>query len=120
MISVIVADESVDFAVIYKLRQDGYAVLSISERHAGWPDDLVLEFAFTEQGYLITEDKDFGELTYRLNKPSHGVLLIRLPEADSEQKAILVSAVMRQHSKELWQSFAVLNAQKLRIKPILQ
>jgi len=26
----------------------------------------------------FTEDKDFGEIVYRLNKPAHGIILIRV------------------------------------------
>ena len=83
----IVADESVDYAIVPSLRKIGFDVSAICETHAGWPDWQVLEFAFQENAYLITEDKDFGERTFRLFKPSHGILLIRMPNAESEEKA---------------------------------
>jgi predicted nuclease of predicted toxin-antitoxin system len=62
----IVADESVDFGIISLLRQKGIEVLSIAEKNFGIKDEEVLTIAVKNQSLLITEDKDFGELTYRL------------------------------------------------------
>jgi predicted nuclease of predicted toxin-antitoxin system len=76
MTPLIVADESIDFAVAVSLRDAGFTVYSILEEHPGWPDTDVLRFAFAQNAFLITEDKDFGELTFRLKKPNHGILLI--------------------------------------------
>ena len=44
----------------------------------GAADDDVLALAFNERRILLTEDKDFGELVYRLKKPAHGIILIRI------------------------------------------
>ena len=41
-------------------------------------DKDVLKFAEKEKRILVTNDKDFGELVFRLNKPSYGVVLMRL------------------------------------------
>jgi predicted nuclease of predicted toxin-antitoxin system len=62
----IVADESVDFGIILLLRQKGITVLSIAEESFGIKDEEVLAIAVKNKCMLITEDKDFGELTYRL------------------------------------------------------
>ncbi len=113
----ILADESVDFAIIDLLRKSGFKVRSILEEHPGWPDEQVLQFAFSKQAYLLTEDKDFGELTYRLQKPNYGILLIRLIHLPGETKAPLVVAVLRENANRLLHSFAVLEEGKLRIKP---
>ncbi len=113
----IVADESVDFAIIELLRSAGFAVRAIVEEHPGWSDERVLEFAFREQAFLLTEDKDFGELTYRLKKPNHGILLIRLIHLTGEVKAPLVLEVLQENKNRLLHCFSVLDEGKLRIKP---
>lgn len=74
----IIADESVDYAIIQALRSKGFEIYSILEQSPGIDDRHVLAIANRHKGILITEDKDFGELTYRLNKRHHGILLIRL------------------------------------------
>ena len=114
----IVADESVDFLIVRVLRQAEFPVIAIAEEHAGWPDAKVLELALEQRAFLITEDKDFGELTYRLKKPSHGILLIRLIEGDSETKATQVLALFQADFDRFWNTFSVLEKNKLRIRPL--
>lgn len=43
-------------------------------------DEQILNFAEKNGIVLITDDKDFGELIFRLNKPSSGVIFLRLPK----------------------------------------
>ena len=114
----IVADESVDFAIIRALRTDGFIVQSIAEDHAGWPDYQVLKYAFDQNAYLITEDKDFGELSYRFKQPNHGILLVRLIDESSEEKAEMVLEIIRSNGNRLVNQFSVLETHKLRIRPI--
>ncbi len=113
----IIADERVDFAIIQLLRAAGFSVLAIVEKYQGWPDSKVLDLAFQEKAYLITEDKDFGELTYRLKRPSHGILLGRMMEEPNEEKAALVLQVLQQHLDRLFNAFSVLEKHKLLIRP---
>ncbi len=113
----LVADESVDVAIIAALRVAGYTLRAIVEEHAGWSDDQVVSYAFEENSYLITEDKDFGELTYRLKKPNHGILLLRLPHLLGPAKAALVLDVFERFAPRLANAFSVLDAAGLRIKP---
>lgn len=44
----------------------------------GISDDIVLELANSEGVLLLTADKDFGELVFRLRRVSSGVVLVRL------------------------------------------
>ena len=59
------------------LRDDGHDVTHVLEKIAGATDDEVLLAAYDEGRILLTEDKDFGELVYRLKKPSRGIILLR-------------------------------------------
>ena len=113
---VIIADESVDYAIIQVLREIGFNVISIMEQSPGIEDNNVLEIANVHQGLLITEDKDFGELTYRLNKQHHGILLIRLSGLPRFERINLVSELIKEHAEKLTGKFSVINEQGLRIK----
>ncbi len=62
----LVADESVAGPIITRLRADGHVVRSIREIAQGDPDDMVLRDSVVQAAPLLTEDKDFGELVYRL------------------------------------------------------
>lgn len=77
----IVADESVDFRVVTRLHEIGITVYSIAEETPSITDSHVLSIALENKALLIREDKDFGELVFRLQLPHHGVLLIRIEEA---------------------------------------
>lgn len=87
----IVADEGVDAPVVHKLRKEGHSVTFIAELHPGITDDQVLQMADLEGRFLLTVDKDFGELVYRLKRVHHGVVLIRLEGLALQSKAEMVS-----------------------------
>ena len=73
-----VADEGVDGAVVAELRSEGYDVLYVADMSPGISDDEVLNRANGKQALLVTEDKDFGELVFRLGRIHKGVVLLRL------------------------------------------
>ncbi|MBU1744766.1 MAG: DUF5615 family PIN-like protein [Proteobacteria bacterium] len=53
----------------------------------GISDDTVLELANNEGSLLLTSDKDFGDLVFRLRRLSAGVVLIRLAGLTPAKKA---------------------------------
>ena len=97
----LVIDESVSYELVEILKEANFEVISILETHPGVDDEKVLEVALKEKAILLTEDKDFGELTYRLKKDSYGILLIRLIGLDKEQKCKIVLDVIDAHLPEL-------------------
>ena len=64
----IVADENVDWPVIQRLREDGHEVVAILETEPGSSDHDVLDSANVSRAILLTADRDFGELAYRLDR----------------------------------------------------
>lgn len=73
------ADESCDFVVVTALRTVGHDVSAIVEINPGAEDEVVLALARSESRVLLTEDKDFGLLTYAGGQETAGVVLIRFP-----------------------------------------
>lgn len=69
MKSKIVADESVDFRIVAELRKVGMEVFAICEEQPSIKDNEVLAIAVENDAVLITEDKDFGELVFRIKLP---------------------------------------------------
>jgi predicted nuclease of predicted toxin-antitoxin system len=64
----LLADEGVDKPIVDLLRSSGFDVHYILETYQGAEDETVLQIAHEETRILITQDKDFGELVYRLQK----------------------------------------------------
>jgi len=73
------ADESCDFAAVRALRAAGHDVLAVSEFQQRSVDEELMALALGEERILITEDKDFGTLTFASQHESHGVILLRFP-----------------------------------------
>jgi len=112
----IVADESVDGNIVAHLENKGYKTLYIKKYAQGIPDIQVLEIAVQNKALLITEDKDFGELVYRLRLPHCGILLLRLAGVEEKKKCSLVEFVLSENQTTLNNNFSVLDEEKLRIR----
>jgi len=113
-----IADEGVDAQIVSKLRSEGYDVLYIAEFDAGANDDDILKFANEDDRILITRDKDFGELVFRLNKIHSGIVLNRLFQLDSSRKAALVLKVVNQYKEQLYGSYTVIQPGRIRVRNI--
>lgn len=109
-------DESVDQQIVERLRQDGHEILYVAEMEPGISDDDVLEVANQHGALLLTADKDFGELIFRLNRLSKGVVLLRLAGLSPEAKAMFVSSAIREHGHKLSEAFSVLSPGMVRIR----
>jgi predicted nuclease of predicted toxin-antitoxin system len=110
----IVADESVDFRIVKELRRLDVKVFAICEELPSISDKMVLDIATSKNSILITEDKDFGELVFRLNFLHKGIVLIRMGKA--EFNLAKVAEVIVSHYDELYGKFSILSEKKLRIK----
>ena len=115
----IVADESVDFTVVVSLRLLNYDVYYVAEGNSGIKDEEVLEIAGKENRLLLTADKDFGELVYRLKLSHNGVVLYRLSGLSNEKKALIISSCFQSHSAEMSNQFTVISSNLIRIRKIL-
>lgn len=107
-------DESIDQQVVEELRRDGHDVLYVAETEPGIADALVLNKANEQNALLVTADKDFGELVFRLGRSNSGVLL--LAGVSPERKALIVSAALREHGSELRGGFGVVTPGIIRIR----
>lgn len=103
------ADECCDMGLTAFLRKKGYDVSYISEQGTGAEDDTVLQKAYTENRILITEDKDFGELVFRLRKPAAGVIFIRIPIKQRHLKCLRLEKLIDEYSDRLSGRFVVVD-----------
>lgn len=111
----LLCDESVELEIVARLRKDGHDVDSIRESGPGSSDDEVLAQANQSQSVLITADKDFGELVFRLKHSHKGVLLIRLEGLLPQAKADLVSAMVKKFGTRIIDKFTVIAPAMVRV-----
>jgi len=112
------ADECCDAALVDALRGDGHDVLYAIESLQGATDDDLLARTVSERRILLTEDKDFGELVYRLRRPAHGIVLLRFDVADRAWKVPRLRYLLEQEAERLPDAFVVLEVDKVRIRPL--
>jgi predicted nuclease of predicted toxin-antitoxin system len=112
----LLADEGVDARIVLRLRSEGHDVTYVAELAPGITDDDVLALAKRDGRVLITADKDFGELVFRLRRAASGVVLVRLAGSASDHKADLVAASLRDHGHEMLGAFTVVSPGVVRIR----
>lgn len=112
----VLADECVAVGVVAQLRADGHDVEAVVDAAAGAADDDVLARAAAAGRVLLTADKDFGELVYRLGRAHAGVVLLRLAGMAGADRADLVSAVFRDRAADLPGNFTVVEPDAVRVR----
>lgn len=117
-----VVDENVERQVVERLRLEKHQVWYIPELASGIANGAVLEFANRQGAVLITADKsDFGELIFRSQRTSVGLVLLRFPPVISpDQKAESVAIFVAEYGERLLGSISVLTQQNVRIRPLPQ
>ncbi len=109
------ADECCDFAIVRALRAAGHDVRAVAEEAPQSPDTRVIAEAALEQRILITEDKDFGWLTYVAQADSAGVILVRFPATARQAACEALVALVTHHAAELAGGFTVVQPGQARI-----
>jgi predicted nuclease of predicted toxin-antitoxin system len=112
-------DECCDAGLVRLLRDHGHDVSYVLEEQPGVSDDDVLLRAFNQGRILLTEDKDFGELVYRLKKPSKGIILVRMTVGERNQKWQRLEKLIENYGDRLPGHFVVVDSQKFRFRPLL-
>ena len=114
----ILANENFPADAVSALRDYGHDVAWTRTDSPGISDPEVLDRAQREDRILITFDKDFGELAYRLKLPAlNGIILFRISVSTSKQ--IAKTAVAAIESRSDWSGhFAVVEENRIRMTPL--
>jgi predicted nuclease of predicted toxin-antitoxin system len=112
----LLADEGIDKPIVDILRINGFDVVYILETNRGADDEVILAMANDDKRLLLTQDKDFGELVFRLKNVHYGVILIRLEGYKPALKAEIVLKALVKHKDELINSFTVIQPNAIRIR----
>jgi predicted nuclease of predicted toxin-antitoxin system len=113
----LLADENIPKVIIEALRTSGHDVLAVIDRHAGIPDEAVLELASREQRILVTMDKGFGDRA--IQKPltvSAGIILLRLQMPPTEMAALVLARLSM--AKEWDRLLSVIDQRGVRHRPL--
>ena len=112
-------NECTDIQLVELLRANGFDVLYVMETMRGAKDDLILSRAYAEARILLTEDKDFGELVFRLRKPAIGIILLRFHPGEETHKATRLQQLRQNTTITLVGAFVVLESDRIRTRSLL-
>jgi len=112
----IFVDAGVGRLVVDFLTDAGHDVVDAVNLGSGVEDISLLELANKQGRFIITMDKDFGELAYRSGLPHAGIHLLRMDDASGGDKRNAVQMIFEKHENTLLKAFAVYNKNRLRIR----
>lgn len=114
----LIADENVPRGVILALRDDGLDLVWMSEIGPGTPDEGVLTLSVEQGRILLTFDKDFGDLTFRLGRrAAPGVILLR-PRLRTRESLVMFARAVLAQDHDWAGHFAVAEEGRLRLVPL--
>jgi predicted nuclease of predicted toxin-antitoxin system len=102
------ADECVDAGLVRRLCGAGHDVVYVPEFASGMTDAEVLRRAYDEHRLLVTEDKDFGEIVFRLHLPVPGLVLLRVDPERHLLKWVRLESAVQRFGQRLFGRYAVL------------
>lgn len=109
-------DESIEYRIVTFLRNIGYNTLSVVESFPSLDDKTILSIAYNENRIIITNDKDFGELIYKLQLPHKGIILFRLFEENYQSKEDKLQLILKKFKSKLQNTFTIVSKNKIRFK----
>ncbi len=82
-------------SVVNALQEMGYDAVSVDDQFGpGYPDELVLDFAVTNDYVIVTKDSDFGEMVFHRHMSHAGVIYIR--EEDESAAIAMIREFLEQ------------------------
>jgi predicted nuclease of predicted toxin-antitoxin system len=112
------ANENFPGSAVAKLTASGHDVIWIRTAAPGSKDEDVLAWAVREGRVLLTFDKDFGELTWRVGLPAPcGIVLFRLPMPSPAMVGTMLAALIDERAD--WAGhFTVIEPGRIRMRPL--
>ena len=114
----LLADENFPGDAVIALGEAGYDIVWVRKDAPGISDHDVLALARAQDRVLLTFDKDFGELVFRMWLPSPpGIILFRIPMSSPKYVARYTLKVIT--SRGDWDGhFSVVDGRRIRMTPL--
>jgi predicted nuclease of predicted toxin-antitoxin system len=118
--SKLLLDENFPAPAARRLSASGLDVLAIRDACPGWVDEDVLALAVTEQRWIITFDRDYGDLVFKLNLPAPpAIVLLREAHYRPDEPAEWVLSLLAQPDNYVGR-FVVFTRDKVRVRAMLK
>ena len=115
----LLANENYPIASVKCLRDKGYDIVAIAEASPGDSDLEVLSRAVEENRIIITFDRDYGELIYRLKLPiPPGIIYLRFVPKNPLEPAEYVLELIESENIKVEGKFTVGDGRHIRQRPL--
>ncbi|PWB62592.1 MAG: hypothetical protein C3F17_11005 [Bradyrhizobiaceae bacterium] len=111
-------DECVDANLATFLRESGHDVVYIPDVEPSATDPEVMSRAEREDRLLLTEDKDFGDLTFRRSRAVPGLVLLRIDPIRRLLKGPRLLAAIDRFGTSLVGRYTVVEEARFRSRPL--
>ncbi len=113
----ILADENVSPKVVAFLRQKQVDVVDTKEQKwHGKSDEFLLQKAFEDSRFILTHDADFGTLAIKDDKPSFGILYLRLKSPGALNVIKILEKLLELQTSIKPGSLVVIDETRIRVR----
>jgi predicted nuclease of predicted toxin-antitoxin system len=114
----IIADENIDFRIIYSIRKLDITVYSVFEENRGIMDIEIIEFSRNPPRIILTRDKDFGEWVFQNGIRDISVVFLRYEFTETYKIIEILKNLFVNSQNELFGKFTTVTTQKIRSRKI--
>jgi predicted nuclease of predicted toxin-antitoxin system len=111
-------DECVDAKLVAWLRELGHDVAYVAETAPAERDSEIIQRAQADGRLLLTEDKDFGDLVFRLGHQVPGIVLLRIEPAMHDLKRRRFEAAVAHFGNGLTDRYTTIEPARFRSRPL--
>lgn len=112
-------NENFPAPALKRLRAAGWDVLSVSEASTGATDSDVMELARSEGRWLVTFDRDYGELVFRQQYAPPPVVLLLRPRSYRPEEPAAWIEILYADSLLIEGYFHIFDGRAIRRRPFL-
>ena len=111
-------NENFPFSALQKLREQGVDVLAVREIMPGASDEAIIRKACDTDRWLVTFDRDYGELVYSRQCPvPPAILYLRQEHYPADRPAVWILALLDDPTQAAGQ-MVVIGDRTIRCRPL--
>ena len=109
------ADENIPLLVTDELKKVGLEIESIFIIKRGMKDIEILKLAYENDQVIITFDKDFGQLVFKDEERTKGVILLRFIPSSPAKITTILKEVLNKPDFNPYKKFTVIHEKHIRM-----
>lgn len=111
----LLANENFPYTSIKVLRNAGFDVLAIGDKHSGIRDNEVMEIAIKEERTIVNFDRDYGELVFKHGyRPIQGIIYFRWSNFTPDEPGVYLLELFNQSLIDINSSLTVIDKNIIR------